>query len=169
MRRDNSSNLGREDAVLSGERGLTILCCPPHTSWPSLYSRAGWHLCHGCGRATNNMSQFRWRHLRRRRVLLRRPAGFVIAVDNPMRRFHRPRPFGPRVNSATRLQLTVPCSSLSLTRFAFRILDIVALFVDASGDYVGFPPHGRPRVGHSGDRRFGCGCGPHPTVIPSAS
>src|SRR5450631_3007020 len=29
--------------------------------------------------ATNNMSQFRWRHTRRRRVLLIRPAGFTIA------------------------------------------------------------------------------------------
>lgn len=47
------------------------------------------------GRATDNMSQFRWRHTRQRRVLLRRPAGFVIAVDSPMRRLHRPRPFGP--------------------------------------------------------------------------
>jgi hypothetical protein len=36
------------------------------------------------GKATNNMSQFRWRHTRRRRVLLIRPAGFMIAVDNPM-------------------------------------------------------------------------------------
>ena len=29
----------------------TILCCPPHTGWPSLYSRAGWHLRHGVAHA----------------------------------------------------------------------------------------------------------------------
>jgi hypothetical protein len=47
------------------------------------------------GEATNNMSQFRWHHTRQRRVLLIRPAGFVIAVDNPMRRSHRPRACAP--------------------------------------------------------------------------
>src|ERR1700682_3668786 len=26
----------------------TILYCPPHTGWPSLYSRAGRYLHHGC-------------------------------------------------------------------------------------------------------------------------
>jgi len=44
-------------------------------------------------RATNNMSQFRWHHMRRRRVLLQRPAGFMIAVDNPNGRSHRPQLF----------------------------------------------------------------------------
>ena len=47
------------------------------------------------GEATNNMSQFQWHHARQRRVLLRRPAGVVIAVDNPMRRSHRPRACAP--------------------------------------------------------------------------
>ena len=42
---------------------------------------------------TNNMSQFRWHHTRQRRVLLRRPAGFVIAVDDPIGRSHRPRAY----------------------------------------------------------------------------
>ena len=34
--------------------------------------------------ATNNMSLFRRPHLRQRRVLLKRPAGFVVTVDNPL-------------------------------------------------------------------------------------
>jgi hypothetical protein len=43
--------------------------------------------------ATSNMSQFRWLHLRRRRVLLKRPAGFLFAVDGPNGRPHRPRAY----------------------------------------------------------------------------
>jgi hypothetical protein len=61
------------------------------------------------GRATNDMSQFRWFHKRPRRILLRRPAGFSITVDDPVRRSHHPRArWLPRVNSATGLQLTIP-------------------------------------------------------------
>lgn len=63
---------------------------PPCTVGPVGTSAAVAH-----GRATNNMSQFQWCHARRRRVLLIRPAGFMIAVDNPMRRSHRPRAFAP--------------------------------------------------------------------------
>ena len=46
-------------------------------------------------RATNHMSQFRWHHTRPRRVLLIRPAGFMIAVDDPRRRSHHPRAYAP--------------------------------------------------------------------------
>ena len=42
-----------------------------------------------------------------------RPTGLSFTVDDPTRRSHHPRAFAPRVNNATRLQLTVP------TRFAF--------------------------------------------------
>lgn len=74
----------------------TILCCPSHTGSLSWYSRAGRHLRADIRLgATNNMSQFRWFHTRRRRVLLRRPAGLSITVDNPMRRSHHPRAFAP--------------------------------------------------------------------------
>src|SRR5271170_7878834 len=74
----------------------TILCCPSHTGQPSLYSRVGRHLRRDCrDGATNNMSQFRWFHLRRRRVLLQRPAGLSITMDDPPRRSHHPRAFAP--------------------------------------------------------------------------
>jgi hypothetical protein len=106
-------------------------------------------------RATNDMSQFRWFHKRPRRTLLRRPAGFLVTVDDPMRRSHHPRARRPpRVNSATGLYLTAPCSSLSLVRLSFR--QRVRRTVRRRTDLiVGFPPYGRPRARHSGDRRFG--------------
>lgn len=118
-------------------------------------------------RATNDMSQFRWFHVRTRRTLLQRPAGFSITVDDHMRRSHHPRARRlPRVNSATRLQLTVPRSSLSLIRSLFRPRE--RRTVRRRTDSVaGFPPCGRPRAGHSGDRRFGSIV--LPTVVPSAS
>ena len=108
-----------------------------------------------CDRATNNMSQFRWFHKRPRRVLLVRPAGLSITVDDPKRRSHHPRARRLlRVNSATELQLTAPCSLLSLIRSSFR--PRARRVVRRSTDLVaGFPPCGRPRARHSGDRRFG--------------
>jgi hypothetical protein len=41
------------------------------------------------------MSQFQWFHRRQRRVLLKRPAGFLITVDNPRGRSHHPRASAP--------------------------------------------------------------------------
>jgi hypothetical protein len=110
---------------------------------------------HPRGRATNDMSQFRWFHLRPRRILLLRPAGFSVTVDDPSGRSHHPRARGlPRVNSAAGLQLTVPCSSLSLIRSSFRPRE--RRTVRRRTDFVvGFPPCGRPRARHSGDQRFG--------------
>jgi hypothetical protein len=107
------------------------------------------------GRATSDMSQFRWFHARTRRILLVRPAGFSITVDDPIGRSHHPRARRlPRVNSATGLHLTAPCSSLSLIRSLFRPRE--RRTVRRRTDFVaGFPPCGRPRTGHSGDRRFG--------------
>lgn len=106
-------------------------------------------------RATNDMSQFRWFHTRPRRILLIRPAGFSVTVDDPMRRSHHPRARRlPRVNSATGLHLTAPCSSLSLIRSPFR--PRARRTVRRRTDFVvGFPPGGRPRARHSGDQRFG--------------
>jgi hypothetical protein len=105
-------------------------------------------------RATNDMSQFRWFHTRPRRILLIRPAGLLITVDDPMRRSHHPRARRlPRVNSATGLQLTVPHSLLSLIRSSFwhRARHAVCRRTDL---IAGFPPCGRPRARHSGDQRF---------------
>lgn len=135
----------------------TILCRSPHTGSPSLNSRAGRHLDPGVtpDRATNNMSQFRWFHTRPRRILLVRPAGLSITVGDPKRRSHHPRARRlPRVNSATGLQLTAPCSSLSLIRLAFRPRRRRTVRRRTDFD-VGFPPCGRPRARHSGDQRFG--------------
>ena len=134
----------------------TILCRSPHTGLPSLDSRAGWHLGHGetRGRATYDMSQFRQFHRRPRRTLLRRPAGLLVTVDDPLRRSHHPRARRLlRVNSAAELQLTAPCSSLSLIRLSFQ--PRVRRTVHRRTNFVvGFPPCGRPRARHSGDRRF---------------
>jgi hypothetical protein len=86
------------------------------------------------GEATNNMSQFRCNHLRQRRVLLKRPAGLSITVDNPMGRSHHPRAFTPSFQQRYEgNKLTIPCSSLSLTRSPFRRQDTAALFVDVAG------------------------------------
>jgi hypothetical protein len=106
-------------------------------------------------RATNDMSQFRWFHTRTRRILLVRPAGLSITVDDPIGRSHHPRARRlPRINSAAELHLTAPCSSLSLIRSLFRPRGqrTVRRRTDLG---AGFPPCGRPRAGHSGDRRFG--------------
>jgi hypothetical protein len=51
-----------------------------------------------------------------------------------------------RINSAASLQLTVPCSLLSLTRFVFRPRGSDPLLIVGSEKNVGFPPCGRPRV-----------------------
>ena len=107
------------------------------------------------GGATNNMSQFRWFHLRPRRTLLRRPAGFSVTVDDPHGRSHHPRARRLlRINSAAELPLTAPCSLLSLIRLSFRPRARRA--IRRRTDLVaGFPPCDRPRVRHSGDQRFG--------------
>ena len=47
----------------------------------------------GRDEATGNMSQFRWHHARPRRTLLRRPAGLLFTVADPVRRSHHPRAF----------------------------------------------------------------------------
>ncbi len=75
----------------------------------------------------------------------------------------------PRINDAARLTLTAPRSWLSLTRFVFRHLFVESSLLGETERSVGFPPCGRPRAGHSGDQRFGCGWESHPTVVPSAS
>jgi hypothetical protein len=45
--------------------------------------------------APDRMSLFRWHHVRRRRTLLRRPAGFSFIVDDPKGRSHHPRAYTP--------------------------------------------------------------------------
>ena len=79
--------------------------------------------------ATNSMSQFRWLHMRRRRVPLKdrracRSPWTTLAGGPTTRELSL-----PRDNSAARLELTAPCSSLSLTRFAFRRLAAESLLL----------------------------------------
>jgi hypothetical protein len=133
----------------------TILYRPSLTGLPSLYSRAAWHLGTGCPEPSDG------RHVLVPMVPYAtktgsapKTGGIMIAVDGPMRRPHYPRARRLlRINSATELELTVPCSLLSLTRFAFRPRERRA--IRRRTDLVaGFPPCGRPRVRHSGNRRF---------------
>jgi hypothetical protein len=136
---------------------------------PCIVGQVGTSLAVARYGATNSMSQFRWFHKRQRRVLLKdrracRSPWTTLAEGPTTRELSL-----PRDNSAARLQLTAPCSSLSLTRFAFRRSSVESLLLGGKDRSVGFPPCGRPRVGHSGEKRFGRGCGSRPTVVPSAS
>jgi hypothetical protein len=81
--------------------------------------------------------------------------GILSHRGDPMRRSHHPRARRLlRINSAAELQLTAPCSLLSLIRLSFRPRARRA--IRRRTDLVaGFPPCGRPRVRHSGDQRFG--------------
>ena len=100
----------------------TILCCPPPTGSPSLYSRAGRLLrrgdtaperrttCPSSDRATFDQDG----SCSKDRRVCRSP--WTTLWEGPTTRGLSP----PRLNSAARLQLTVPCSLLSLIRLAFR-------------------------------------------------
>ena len=85
---------------------------------------------------TNNMSQFRWFHMRRRRVLLVRPAGLSITVDDPMRRSHHPRAFAPPLKQCCEVMIDGPM------QFAFAN----PLHLPASGGRV--TVNRRPRLFH---------------------
>ena len=105
---------------------------------------------------SDSMSQFRWHHTRKRRTLLLRPAGLLFAVDDPMRRSHHPRACAPPRQQCCEVKID------GLMQFAFAdplhlptMGDESLLFVGPTA--AGFPPFGRPRVGHSGERRFGRG------------
>jgi len=100
----------------------TILYCPPHTGCPSLYSRDGRHLRHGKAvaerRTTCPSSDGTTRGQDGSCSEDRRAccSPWTTHMEGPTTRGLTP----PRVNSATRSKVTVPRSSLSLIRFAFR-------------------------------------------------
>jgi len=134
----------------------TILCCSPHTGILSLNSRVGRHLRHGEPQRSGEQ------HVPVPIVPhtfetdpAQKTGGITVTVDDPMRRSHYPRARRLlRINNAAELQLTVPCSLLSLIRSSFR--PRARRVVRRRTDLVaGFPPCGRPRARHSGDRRFG--------------
>ena len=123
------------------------------------------------GGATNNMSQFRWHHTRRRRVLLKRPAGLLITVDDPMRRSHHPRACAPSCQQRYEVIIDGPmqfafADPLRLPTSGHRRVTVI---VDAQT--LSWASH--LAAGHVSDtpvtERFGRGCGPRPTVVPSAS
>jgi hypothetical protein len=74
---------------------LSFIARHPPVGPPGTVGPVGTFTVVAHGEATNNMSQFRWHHTRQRRVLLLRPAGFMIAVDDPRGRSHRPRAYAP--------------------------------------------------------------------------
>ena len=122
-----------------------------------------------CDRATDNMSQFRQHHMRSRRILLQRPAGLLFTVDNPMRRFHHPRACAPSCQQHDEVKIDGPTQFACADPLHLPTPVSESLLLGASSLIAGFPPCGRPRVGHSGEKRFEPGWEPDPTVVPSAS
>ena len=123
---------------------------------PCIVETVGTFAAASCSEAADRMSQFRWHHVRRRRILLRRPAGLLITVDDPVGRSHHPRACAPSYQQRYEVKIDDPM------QFAFAdplplptMGDESLLFVGPTA--AGFPPFGRPRVGHSGERRFGHG------------
>ena len=99
----------------------------------------------------------------------RRPAGFLIVVDNPNGRFHRPRACAPSCQQCYKVNIDGPMQFAFANPLCLPTSRHRLTVSRCTWETVGFPPCGRPRVGHSGDWRFGWGCGPHPTVVSSAS
>ena len=120
-------------------------------------------------RATNSMSQFRWHHTRPRRTLLKRPAGLLFTVDDPIGRSHHPRACAPSCQQCYEVIIDGPMQFAFADPLRLPTLVVVSLLLDESSLIAGFPPCGRPRVGHSGEERVGRGWEPSPTVVPSAS
>ena len=83
------------------------------------------------GEATNNMSQFRWHHTRRRRILLRRPAGLLFTVDDPMRRSHHPRACAPSRQQCYEVIIDGPMQFAFADPLRLPTLGIESLLLDA--------------------------------------
>ncbi len=124
---------------------------------PCIVGTVGTSVTANRGGATNSMSQFRWHHTRPRRILLQRPAGLSFTVDDPYGRSHHPRADAPSYQQRYEVTIDDP------TQFAFAdplrlpTLGAESLLLGNPSLLVGFPPCGRPLVGHSGEKRFGHG------------
>ena len=87
----------------------------------------------------------------------------------PLQRSHHPRACAPSCQQCYEAKFDGP------TQFAFAdplgLPTPVAesLLLAKLGLFAGFPLCSRPRVGHSGEEKFGRGWEPRPTVVPSAS
>ena len=75
---------------------------------PGIVGRVGTSAWTSLGGATDHMSQFRWHHMRRRRILLRRPAGLSFTVDDPTRRSHHPRAYAPSCQQRYEVKIDGP-------------------------------------------------------------
>ena len=82
------------------------------------------------GRATNNMSQFRWHHKRTRRILLLRPAGLLVTMDDPMRRSHHPRAFAPSCQQCYEVTIDGPMQFAFANPLALPTRRIESLLFD---------------------------------------
>jgi hypothetical protein len=115
--------------------GLGLVHYPllPVTHQSALLVQSGWSAPPPRRRdgATDNMSQFRWHHLRQRRVLLKRPAGLSITVDDPTGRSHHPRAFAPSCQQRYEGIVDGPMQFAFANPLRLPSQDIVALFVDA--------------------------------------
>jgi hypothetical protein len=86
-------------------------------------------------------------------------------MEGPTTREHTPL----RINSATKSHLTVPMQFAFADPLRLPTPAVESLLLAKHGLYAGFPPCSGPRVGHSGEEKFGQGWEPSPTVVPSAS
>jgi hypothetical protein len=100
------------------------------------------------------MSQFQCHHKRSRRILLGRPAGLSIIVDDPVRRSHHPRAFAPSCQQCYEVIIDGPMQFAFANPLDLPTLGVKSLLFDIPNLYVGFPPCSRPRVGHSDEERF---------------
>ena len=105
-------------------------------------------------RATDSMSQFRWHHTRPRRILLIRPAGLLFTVDDPMRRSHHPRAFAHSYQQRYELIYDGPMQFAFASPLRLPTPGAESLLLGCPSLLAGFPPCGRPLVGHSGEKRF---------------
>ena len=80
---------------------------------PWIVGTVGTSITAGHDGATYSMSQFRWHHIQPRRTLLRRPAGLLFTVDNPIGRSHHPRACAPSCQQRYEVIIDGP------TQFAF--------------------------------------------------
>jgi hypothetical protein len=146
--------------LLPATHQLTLLVQSGWSAPPFRLTRSG---------ATNNMSQFQWHHTRQRRILLRRPAGLLFTVDDPMRRSHHPRAFAPSYQQRYEVKIDGPIQFAFANPLCLPTPDRWIAVIQRARLFAGFPPCSRPRIGHPDEKRFGRGCGPRTTMTPSAS
>ena len=136
---------------------------------PCIVGTVGTSVTANRGRATYSMSQFRWHHTRLRRILLRRSAGLLFTVDGSNGKPHHPRAYAPSYQQRYEVTFDDPMQFAFADPLRLPTPVTESLLLGRSGLIAGFPHCCRPRVRHSGDRRFEHGWEPSPTVMPSDS